>query len=111
MAVEYFGNTTPAGETETQILAESAAYDYFLSVTCANTGMGDARVSVYAKAVGDTESEYMYFVKNQIVPGNTTFETKKLTLADDHALYVKSSHPVVSFACVGLKTDKIVEGA
>ena len=110
MAVEYFGHAQPAANTETQILSESAAYDFFVGVTCANTGMGDVRVSVYAKAVGDEESDFMYFCKNQIVSGNTTFDTKKLSLSDDHALYVKTSHPIVSFAAVGLKTDKIIEG-
>lgn len=111
MAVKYFGNVTPSGGVETQILAESAAFDYFVSVTCANKAMGDATVSVYAKAVGDTDDEFMYFAKDVNVAGNSVFETKKLTLADDHALYVKSSHPVISFACVGLETDKIIEGA
>lgn len=109
MAVAYLGNVTPAANTETQILAESVAFDYFVSVVCANKGMADVRVSVYAKAVGDTDDQFMYFVKDQIVSGNTTFETKKMTLADDHALYVKSSHPVVSFGCTGLKTDKVID--
>ncbi|NBR35778.1 MAG: hypothetical protein EBT80_00045 [Chitinophagales bacterium] len=109
MAVAHLGSTTPAADTETQILAESVAFDYFVSVVCANKGMGDVRVSVYAKAVGAAENEIMYFVKDQVVAGNTTFETKKMTLADDHALYVKSSHPVVSFGCTGLKTDKVVD--
>lgn len=109
MAVAHLGTATPAANTETQILAESVAFDFFVSVVCANKGMGDARVSVYAKAVGDQDDDFMYFVKDQIVAGNSTFETKKLALADDHALYVKSSHPVISFGCTGLKTDKIVD--
>jgi len=109
MPIAYLGNTTPPSNTETQILAESADYDYFVSVVCANKGLGEARVSVYAKAVGEPETSFMYFVKDQVVGGNTTFETKKLHLADDHALYVKSSNQNVSFACTGLRNDKIIE--
>ena len=107
MAVKHLGLANPQNNSPVQILAESASFDYFLSVVCVNKGMGDTLVSVYAKALLDSEGEYMYFIKDQTVPGNTVFETKKMTLGEDHALYVKCSHPVVSFSCAGLKTDRI----
>lgn len=109
MAVTHLGMATPANTTPVQVLAETIAFDYFVSVSCANKVMGDVRVSVFSKALLDSENEYLYFVKSQSVSGNSTFETKKIHLPDDHALYVQTERgDSISFAVTGLKTDRIV---
>ena len=107
MAVEYFNNQTPASNTAVQMIAVSATHDFFTSVVCVNKGMGDAKVTVYGASSGATEAQIMYYCKEQIVPGNTTFETKKLTITGTKALFAKSDNGNVAFASVGLRTPRL----
>lgn len=104
MAVEHINNLTPAASVNTSLLAASTGFDYFASVVCVNKGMGDAKVTIYAASAGAAESAKMYFCKEQVISGNTTFETKKLTIPNSKALYIMSDNGNVAFSCVGLKT-------
>lgn len=104
MAVVHINNSTPASGVNTSFISASTGFDYFVSVVCANKGMGDAKVTIYAAAAGAAESAKMYFCKEQSVSGNTTFETKKLTVPNSKALYIMSDNGNVAFSCVGLKT-------
>lgn len=105
MAVEHINNSTPASGVNTTFISALAGFDYFVSVVCANKGMGDAKVTIYAAAAGAAESAKMYFCKEQVISGNTTFETKKLTVPNSKALYIMSDNGNVAFSCVGLKTS------
>jgi hypothetical protein len=107
MAVEYFNNKTPAAGVAFNLIAVSASYDYLTSVVCTNKGMGDAKVTIYAMTSGGTEADTMYFAKEQVVPGNSTFETKKLTITGTKALWALSDNGNVSFASVGLRTSRV----
>lgn len=104
MAVEHINNSTPASGVNTSFISASTGFDYFVSVVCANKGMGDAKVTIYAASAGAAESAKMYFCKEQSISGNTTFETKKLTVPNSKALYIMSDNGNVAFSCVGLKT-------
>ena len=107
MAVTYFNNQTPAANTVVTLIATSNVYDYFTSVVCVNKGLGDARVTVYGESSGDAESAKMYYCKEQVVPGNSTFETKKLTITGTKALKALSDNGNVVFSSVGLRTDRV----
>lgn len=104
MAVEYINNLTPASGVNTSFISASTGFDYFVSVVCVNKGMGDTKVTIYAASAGAAESAKMYFCKEQVISGNTTFETKKLTVPNSKALYIMSDNGNVAFSCVGLKT-------
>lgn len=104
MAVEHINNLTPASGVNTSLISALTDFDYFVSVVCANKGMGDAKVTIYAASAGAAESAKMYFCKEQVISGNTTFETKKLTVPNSKALYIMSDNGNVAFSCVGLKT-------
>ena len=104
MAVVHINNSTPASGVNTSFISASTGFDYFVSVVCANKGIGDAKVTIYAASAGAAESAKMYFCKEQSVSGNTTFETKKLTVPNSKALYIMSDNGNVAFSCVGLKT-------
>ena len=107
MAVSYFNNQTPAANTVATLISESEVYDYFTSVVCVNKGLGDARVTVYAESAGDDEEDIMYYCKNQVVPGCSTFETKKLTVTGTKELKAVSDNGNVVFSSVGLQTDRV----
>jgi hypothetical protein len=107
MAVTYFNNQTPAANTVATLIPTSALYDYFTSVVCVNKGLGDARVTVYAESAGDVEGAKMYYCSGQVVSGNSTFETKKLTITGTKALKVLSDNGNVVFSSVGLRTDRV----
>ena len=104
MAVVHINNSTPASGVNTSLISALTDFDYFVSVVCANKGMGDAKVTIYAASAGAAESAKMYFCKEQVISGNTTFETKKLTVPNSKALYIMSDNGNVAFSCVGLKT-------
>lgn len=104
MAVVHINNLTPASGVNTSFISALTDFDYFVSVVCANKGMGDAKVTIYAASAGAAESAKMYFCKEQVISGNTTFETKKLTVPNSKALYIMSDNGNVAFSCVGLKT-------
>ena len=107
MAVEYFNNKTPAAGVAFNLIPVSQSYDYLTSVVCINKGMGDAKVTIYAMTAGGAEADTMYFSKEQVVPGNSTYETKKLTSAGTKALWALSDNGNVSFASVGLRTSRV----
>ncbi len=107
MAVTYFNNLTPAANTVVTLIATSNVYDYFTSVVCVNKGLGDARVTVYAESAGDAEGARMYYCKDQVVLGNSTFETKKLTITGTKALKASSDNGNVVFSSVGLREDRV----
>lgn len=107
MAVTYFNNQTPAANTVVTLIATSNIYDYFTSVVCVNKGLADARVTVYAESAGDAEGARMYYCKDQVISGNSTFETKKLTITGTKALKSLSDNGNVVFSSVGLRTDRV----
>ncbi len=106
MAVEFFDTETPTAGAVATIIPASSTHDFFTSVVCANKGLGEAKVTVYGLSSGETELQRMYYCKDQIVPGNTTFETKKLTISGTKALYATSSNGNVCFSSVGLKSER-----
>lgn len=106
MAVEFFDTETPAADVVATIIPLSNTHDFFTSVVCANKGFGEAKVTVYAESAGGTELQRMYFCKEQTISGNTTFETKKLTITGTKVLYAVSNNGNVCFSSVGLKTER-----
>lgn len=109
MAVlSYLGNSTPTANTDAVLLQPDLDFDYFVSVMCTNKGLGDAKVTVYSKALGDGEAETLYAAYELVIPGKTSWETKKWALAGDHALYAKSDNGNVSFAATGIASEKVV---
>ena len=87
--LEHISNITPASDTATVVLQASATHDHFVAVMCTNKGLGEDKVTVFSKALNDTEANILYAAYEMVVPGRSTVETKKWALDQDHSLYVK----------------------
>ncbi|MFM9051556.1 MAG: hypothetical protein ACKOKF_04440 [Bacteroidota bacterium] len=106
--IQYLGNDTPAANTPAVLVQPDADYDYFVSVMCVNKGLGDAKITVYSKSLEDNEQQTLYAAYEMVLPGKTTWESKKWSLYGDHALYVKSDNGNVAFTATGILSEKVV---
>ena len=97
MAIVRLALANPAANTNT--LVHTATRQSLVSVISTNTASATAEVDVWVQPVGaSASSQYAYFAKDTILPGNNSLETFRFALETDDAIYVRSSTGGVSFS-------------
>lgn len=97
MAIVRLSLANPNADTDT--LLHTATRQSLVSVIATNTASATAEVDVWVQPVGaSASSEYAYFAKDTVLPGNNSLETFRFALETDDVIYVRSSTSDVSFS-------------
>lgn len=97
MAIVRLALGNPNADTDT--LLHTATRQSIVSVIATNTASATAEVDVWVQpSSASASSQYAYFAKDTVLPGNNSLETFRFSLETDDDLYVRSSTSDVSFS-------------